>query len=63
MLRIIQRTKFNLLDRIDDGNNIQILFEDVEAERHGQNVAEELVEQDQSTFKSSEHISVTVSEL
>lgn len=62
LLRIVHRSKFNLVDRIDDGNNIQVLFEDVGTERESKHGEAEMVDQDQSGAKSPERPVVTISE-
>lgn len=62
LLRIVHRSKFNLFDGIDDGNNIQVLFEDAEAEKESKHGDDETVDRDRSGPKSPEQPVVTVFE-
>ena len=62
LLRIVHRSKFNLFDRIDDGNNIRVLFEDGEAEKESKQGDDEAVDQDHSSARWPEQPVVTVSE-
>lgn len=62
LLRIVHRSKFNLFDRLDDGNNIPVLFEDAEAEKESKHGEDETGDQDQSGPKSPERPVVTISE-
>lgn len=60
LLRIVHRSKFNRFDRLDDGKNIQVLFEDAEAEQENKHGEDETGDQDQGGPKSPERPAVRI---
>ena len=59
----MHRTKFNLFDRIDDGNNIQALFEEEGVEKGSNNAGDEdTMDRDEQPAKPAEVPAVTISE-
>ena len=58
----MRRNKFNLFDRIDDGNNIQALFEEDGVEKGSHHAGDEdAMDRDEQPAKTAEVPAVTIS--